>query len=188
MTERMRTGRTTTATTAREPQAVLDGRFSDAEAAATPWPVAAEGLAAAPLYWLTTVRADGRPHVTPLIGVWHEDALHFCTGPGEQKARNLAHSPHCALTTGRNTLDEGVDLVVEGEASPVTDAARLAALAAAYVAKYGEDWRFEVRDGAFHGGGGRAQVFAVVPTRAFGFAKGGSFGQTTYRFPPSTTR
>ena len=47
----------------------------------------------AELYWLTTVRNDGRPHVTPLIGVMQDGAVHSCTGLGEQKARNLEHSP-----------------------------------------------------------------------------------------------
>jgi hypothetical protein len=34
------------------------------------------------------VRADGRPHVTPLISVLVDGALHFCTGATEQKAKN----------------------------------------------------------------------------------------------------
>jgi len=33
------------------------------------WPEAREHLEMAELYWLTTVRGDGRPHVTPLIAV-----------------------------------------------------------------------------------------------------------------------
>ncbi|QFG25164.1 pyridoxamine 5'-phosphate oxidase family protein [Actinomadura sp. WMMB 499] len=33
------------------------------------WPEARRLLEDAELYWLATVRADGRPHVTPLIGV-----------------------------------------------------------------------------------------------------------------------
>ena len=49
-------------------------------------------LERAELYWLTTVRADGRPHVTPLIAVTADGAVHFCTGLREQKARNLEHS------------------------------------------------------------------------------------------------
>ena len=52
------------------PTAEIDARFSDAEAGATPWPEVESTLEGAELYWLTTVRADGRPHVTPLIGVW----------------------------------------------------------------------------------------------------------------------
>ena len=51
------------------PTTKFDSRFSDPEASATPWAEAERALAEAELYWLTTVRADGRPHVTPLIGL-----------------------------------------------------------------------------------------------------------------------
>jgi len=37
--------------------------------------------------------------------------LYFCTGPHERKARNLGQNPHCVLTTGCNTLKEGLDVV-----------------------------------------------------------------------------
>jgi hypothetical protein len=33
----------------------------------------------AEVHWLSTVRPDGRPHVAPLIAVWVDDALVFCT-------------------------------------------------------------------------------------------------------------
>jgi hypothetical protein len=67
-----------------DPTAEIDRRFSDPDAGATPWSEAASALEGAELYWLTTLRVDGRPHVTPLIGVWHDEAVHFCTGPREQ--------------------------------------------------------------------------------------------------------
>ncbi|RLL65687.1 pyridoxamine 5'-phosphate oxidase family protein [Streptomyces sp. Z26] len=169
-----------------EPQTHLDARFSGPDAVPTPWAEARAALAAAQTYWLSTVRADGRPHVTTLLAVWHDDALHFCTGADEQKARNLAGNARCALTTGCNRFDEGLDLVVEGSAERVTDEHALRALAAAYVAKYGPDWRFDVRDGAFrHSGdeapGGPVPVYRVAPVTAFGFAKG-TPGQTRWRF------
>jgi len=41
----------------------------------TPWAAARSQFADASRYWLTTVEADGRPHVTPLFGVWLDDAL-----------------------------------------------------------------------------------------------------------------
>ena len=56
----------------------------------------------AELFWITTVRPDGRPHITPLVAVWHDGALHFCTGGEEQKALNLAANANVALTTGTN--------------------------------------------------------------------------------------
>jgi general stress protein 26 len=164
-----------------EPTTELDARFSTPGAPATGWEEARRAVEAAEVYWLSTVRADGRPHVTPLIGVWDGGALHFCTGPGEQKAHNLEHNRHCTLTTGSNDLDAGLDVVVEGDAMPVTDGDTLGHLAGAWEDKYGSDWHFDVRDGAFVGDGGRALVFAVAPDRAFGFRKG-EYSQTRYRF------
>jgi general stress protein 26 len=102
-----------------EPATAL-GPFSSDGAAPTPWPQARVDLRDSPVYWLTTVRPDARPHVTPLLGIWLDGALYFCTGPAERKARNLAENPHCVLTTGSNQLD-GLDIVVEGEAATMTD-------------------------------------------------------------------
>lgn len=48
--------------------------FSEAGAAPTPWTTALQQVEEADTFWLSTVRPDGRPHVTPLIAVWHEDA------------------------------------------------------------------------------------------------------------------
>ena len=99
-----------------EPVTELDARYSDEGAEATTWADGRDRVAAATLWWLTTVRPDGRPHVTPLLAVWLEDTLFFCTGPTERKARNLANSSHCVMTTGCNAYDEGFDLVLEGDA------------------------------------------------------------------------
>ncbi|MEW2554896.1 pyridoxamine 5'-phosphate oxidase family protein [Streptomyces zhihengii] len=170
-------------TSAAEPSGRLDTRFSDPKASATPWSDALAVLETAEVFWLTTVRPDGRPHVTPLIAVWQDGALHFCTGPAERKAKNLRDNPTVVLTTGGNALGEGCDLVVEGEAERVTDDPALRALASAYVRKYGPDWTFGVGDGVFTGDGGEALVFRVAPRTAFGFAKGAPFGQTRWRFP-----
>ena len=85
------------------------------------------------------MRADGRPHVTPLIGVLHDGAVHFCTGLGEQKARNLEHSNRVALTTGTNTWASGPRRRRRGPGRPDHGRRRrCGALADAYVAKYGE--------------------------------------------------
>ncbi|MBE1534528.1 pyridoxamine 5'-phosphate oxidase family protein [Actinomadura algeriensis] len=164
-----------------DPVTEFDARFSDPSARATPWPDTLRVLRDAELYWLTTVRADGRPHVTPLIGVLHEDAAHFCTGPQEQKARNLDHDRRVTLTTGTNTWAKGLDVVVEGTAVQVTDRPALHALADAYVDKYGETWRFEVGDGAFGADERVAHVFRIEPSTIFAFAKD-PHGQTRHRF------
>ncbi|MER5766657.1 pyridoxamine 5'-phosphate oxidase family protein [Streptomyces sp. NPDC001985] len=163
------------------PRTELDARYSEEGAAAEGWSGAVGRLTAAEVFWLSTVRPDGRPHVTPLIAVWLDGALHFCTGPDERKALNLRENREVVLTTGTDTLREGFDLVVEGEAVALTDEARLREVAAAFLGKYGEEWTFEVRDGAFVGDGGRALVFRVEPRTAFGFAKA-PYAQTRWRF------
>ena len=165
-----------------EPVTELDARFSSESATPTGWSQARKGLEGAEVYWLSTVRPDGRPHVTPLIAVWHDGALSFCTGATERKAKNLEHNPHVILTTGSNALGEGLDLVVEGDARRITDDARLHALADAYESKYGEDWHFDVRDGTFHQGDIEALVYEVAPTTAFGFGRGERYSQTRWRF------
>jgi hypothetical protein len=136
----------------------------------------------AELFWISSVRDGGYPHVTPLPAVWYEDRLHFCTGPDEQKAVNIARNPRVALTTGCNHWKEGLDLVVEGTAVRVTDVSRLRALADLWRSKYHGDWDFTVEDGMFHhDGGGDALVFEVAPVKVLAFAKG-VFAQTRYRF------
>jgi len=120
--------------------------------------------------------------VTPLVAVWLENALHFCTGPTEQKAVNLRANPNVILTTGCNQWDQGLDIVVEGEAVQVTDDHGLEGLAEAWARKWDGRWHYEVHGGAFqHEGGGTALVFSVTPTKILAFAKG-SFGQTRHRF------
>lgn len=168
---------------AKEPVTELLQQFSSEGATPTSWADACRVLDEAEVYWLSTVRPDGRPHVTPLLSVWLDDALFFCTGAGERKARNLAENAHCILTTGCNALNQGLDLVVEGKAVRVSDDARLRRLADTYESKYGSDWHFDVRDGAFHAEGGEALVFEVAPSKAFGFAKG-EYSQTRWEFQP----
>jgi hypothetical protein len=176
--------------TDREPMAELDARFSSEDATAREWSEGRQHLERAEVYWISTVRPDGRPHVTPLIAVWLDDALYFCTGPDERKAKNLARNPYCVVTTGSNALGEGFDVVVEGTAARVDDDDRLRGVAGAYRIKYGDSWRFAVRDGAFYydtgslreTDTGAAWVFEVSPKKVFGFGKGEPFSQTRWRF------
>jgi general stress protein 26 len=166
-----------------QPTAEVHPDFSDQGAAPVPWTEARQQLADAQIYWVSTVRPDGRPHVTPLIGVWLDGAMHFCTGPEERKAKNLAQNPHCVLTTGCNLYDRGLDIVVEGDAVQVTDDAKLGRLAEAYEAKYGKDWHFDVRDGGFYAEPqGQVPVFEIASSTVFGFHKGDPFSQTRWRF------
>lgn len=158
--------------------------FSEPDATPTPWEEGREQLQTAETFWLSTVRPDGRPHVTPLIAVWHAGMLWFTTGPEERKAKNLAGNPSCALTTGRSDLAQGAfDVVVEGRAERVTDEAELEPVATAFANKYPNGpWNFVVNDGGFsdRDAGGRVLVFRVRPARGLGFRKGDHFSQTNW--------
>jgi nitroimidazol reductase NimA-like FMN-containing flavoprotein (pyridoxamine 5'-phosphate oxidase superfamily) len=161
--------------------------FSHPDATPTPWAAGLQQVIAGDTFWLSTVRRDGRPHVTPLIAVWHGDAIWFTTGAEERKARNLAENPSCILTTGRSELSaDALDVVLEGEAEQVTDNGELEPIAEAFATKYGTAiWDFVVQEGAFshRGADRRALVFRVRPVRGLGFRKGGLFSQTTWHFP-----
>lgn len=160
------------------PHTTLDPRFSGPEASAGTWEQTRTVLEEAQLSWICTVRADGRPHLTPLVAVWLDGALYFSTGEGEQKAVN----PRVLLLTGCHRWDEGVDVVAEGVAVQVTDEALLTRLTRAWAAKWDGQWQFQVRDGRFeHPGGGSALVFEVRPAKVLAFAKG-RFSQTRHRF------
>lgn len=167
----------------KEPVTEIDTRFGDPHATATEWADAVAMLTKAEVFWLTTLRPDGRrPHVTPLLAVWSEGSLFFCTGAGEQKTKNLEANPEVVLTTGTNTLGGGCDLVVEGQATRMRDEARLRELALEWERKYGDTWRYGVEDGAFVGGKRNvAPVYEVRPRKALGFGKG-PYSQTSWVF------
>jgi nitroimidazol reductase NimA-like FMN-containing flavoprotein (pyridoxamine 5'-phosphate oxidase superfamily) len=167
-----------------DPVTELSTDFSSDDAVPTEWERGRRTLREAEIYWLSSVRPDGRPHVTPLLAIWLDGALYFCTGESERKARNLALNPHCILTTGRNTLD-GVDIVVEGEAAQVSDRAEMAQVADTFESKYGA--HFTSPEGNWFGLGdsirrGGVLVFRVAPSTAFGFGKGTTSSQTRWRF------
>jgi nitroimidazol reductase NimA-like FMN-containing flavoprotein (pyridoxamine 5'-phosphate oxidase superfamily) len=148
------------------------------------WDETRRALEDAELFWISTVRRDGRPHITPLVAVWLDDAIHFCTGPTEQKAVNIAHNPRVILMTGCNRWDDGVDVVVEGKATRVMEESQLERLAKAWATKWDGRWKYEVGDGAFRHSypvNGEALVFAVAPEKILAFGKG-TFSQTRHQF------
>ena len=128
-----------------------------------PFEWARERLVANRNYWVVTVDPGGRPHSTPVWGVWHDDTFWFSCAPGALKARNLRANPHVAVTTS-----DTVEFVsVEGVAA---EAAAPSEVAQAWARKYD--------DGT--GDGGAADVaemeaffaanaaFQVRPSKAIG--------------------
>ena len=165
------------------PQTSLDERYSEPDATATSWEEARKVLETAELSWLTTVRPDGRPHQTPLVAVWQDDALHFCTGTREQKAVNLRTNPHVLLTSGSLRWNEGLDVVAEGDAVRVSDETALRRLAQAWTTKWDGSWNYEVRDGYFShpGQDSKVIVYRVAPAKVLAFGEG-TFTHTRHTF------
>jgi hypothetical protein len=146
-------------------------------------------------YWLSTVRADGRPHVMPVLGLWLDGAFYFVTGESTRKGRNLLHQPDCVLTFGSQTLP-ALDLIIEGRATGVSDEATLKRVVDAYSSQMG--WPLELRDSSVFGpnaptaGPPPYAVFELTPAVVFGLPgvagtdeEGGferSFKPTRWRF------
>ena len=129
------------------------------------WSWAEERLAATRNFWVATARADGRPHVMPVWGLWLDGLFWFSTARTSVKARNLFARPDCVITTER--ADEAV--ILEGRAEHVEDHAALAPVWAAYKAKY--DWDLSGES-----------MFALRPAKAFAFI------ETAAQFGPTATR
>jgi PPOX class probable F420-dependent enzyme len=89
--------------------------------------------------WLTTINADGSPHVTGIGALWADGSFWFETGERTRKARNLARDPRCALSVATHDFD----LVVDGTADKITDQETVRDMAARWAA---EGWPARVDD------------------------------------------
>lgn len=156
-------------------------------AGAMPWSRAQAALGTGSLApevacFLGTVRPDGRPHAAA-VGVAELDGdLYFTSGPGTRKSRNLGANPACTLSL---RLD-GIDVVVEGDARRVTDAATLDRVSAVY---RDGGWPAE-RDGdaltasysAQSAGPPPWHLYRLTPRTAFGVGLREPFGASRWRF------
>jgi len=79
--------------------------------------------------WLITVNEDGSPHVTAVGAVWLDGTFWFQTGTGTRKSRNVRRDPRCSMALSIRDAD----VVVEGDATRVTDPAKVARVAQAWV-------------------------------------------------------
>src|SRR5438552_4175810 len=68
-------------------------------------------------FWLTTLNADGSPHVTSVGALWHAGSWWFQTGEQTRKAKNVARDRRCTMSVAT----KGFDVMVAGEARRVTD-------------------------------------------------------------------
>jgi hypothetical protein len=151
----------------------------------TPWAQIRDSLGEADTTWLATVRPDGRPHVVPVGAHWLDGAYYVTTGQDTVKGNNLDHNPHCVIALSAR----GFDVVVEGEATKVSDVEKLERVARAYADE--EGWPAYVHDGVLDApysapwtGPAPYDVYEVTPTKvlAMGMREGNVSGATRYRF------
>jgi hypothetical protein len=149
-----------------------------------PWSRAQEQLQAgtSPAFWLSTVRPDGAPHVAAVGAVWVDEQLYFTSGPSTRKSRNLAANPRCVFSVSLPNLD----LVLEGRAVRVTDAATLERLAQHYAA---QGWPAHASEGGLtaeysapSAGPPPWYLYVVAPVTAFGVATAEPQGATRWDF------
>jgi nitroimidazol reductase NimA-like FMN-containing flavoprotein (pyridoxamine 5'-phosphate oxidase superfamily) len=77
-----------------------------------PWSHVTERATKAQHYWICTVGPDGRPHATPVDGLWLDDRLFFGGSPQTRRNRNLAANPAVCVH-----LESGIDVVIlQGDA------------------------------------------------------------------------
>ena len=134
--------------------------------------------------WLATINPDGTPHVTGLGALWADGCFWFETGRSSRKGKNLARDPRCALSVATQEFD----LVVEGEAALVTDAAMVAEMASRWAA---EGWPARVDDtglaltaeySAPSAGPPPWYVYRLTPRTATALATVAPGGATRWRF------
>jgi PPOX class probable F420-dependent enzyme len=130
----------------------------DAGSGLLPWSWAAERLAQARNYWVATVWPDGRPHASPVWGMWDDSVLWFTCAAGSRKARNLRAQPACVVTTE----DASDPVIVEGTAQITTDQARIRHALDLMNAKYHADIEIDFLDPA------RNCTIALRPDKVIG--------------------
>jgi hypothetical protein len=108
-------------------------------------------------------------------GTWY-----FNSGPGTSKSRNIGRDPRCVISVATHPFD----LVVEGTAERVVDAATLQAVAEAFAA---QGWPASVAgDGltapfsAPAAGPPPWYVYRVVPSRVFALGTAKPYGATRF--------
>ncbi len=112
------------------------------------WDWVTDRLKTARNYWIATVRKNGRPHVSPVWGLWLDGRVMFATDGNSAKARNAARNPACSIH-----LESGDEVVIlDGVLERVTDESVLERLNSAYNEKY------SINPGA---GGDSAPVYAL---------------------------
>ena len=125
-----------------------------------PWSWAEERLASSHDYWLTTTWPDGRPHLMPVWGMWHESCVWFSSSGRSRKTLNLERDPRCTVATDKASEP----VIVEGVAEVVKDLVVLATVLDLENRKYNTSYTMEMLDPA------TSACFRIRPLWAFGLS------------------
>jgi hypothetical protein len=87
-----------------------------------PWEEVRSRLEAAPAYWLSTARPDGRPHVVPVDGIWVDDVWWYGGAPETVHIRTVESNPQAVM----HLPDPMQAVIVEGLVRRESPAAELA--------------------------------------------------------------
>lgn len=142
---------------------MVDYGVPDSDEGLLPWSWAEHRLLGSRNYWVTTVDANGRPHLMPVWGVWLPDRERFWFGcaPNARKARNLRANPQVVVAP-----TDTVEVVsLEGHAVETSNGDLDEPIDAFFV-KYGAEMSMD-RTGVAEFLTSQAS-FEVVPERAFG--------------------
>jgi nitroimidazol reductase NimA-like FMN-containing flavoprotein (pyridoxamine 5'-phosphate oxidase superfamily) len=160
----------------RDRPAVPDYGIPDTDEGLLPWSWAERILAESLVYWLSTVRPDGRPHAVPTWAAWLDGRLWFEGGRGTRHARNLREHPDAVASIH---VDDATALIVEGRVELTSDprpdlASRLVTAYAKYRAS---PWAYEADPSNWSSA--RGGMLAVLrPTKVLGWT----------HFPDDATR
>ena len=103
------------------------------------------GIADAACAWLTTLRRDGSPHVTPVWFMLDDDTFWIASSTANVKVRNVLRDPRVALAVDGTGARPHV---AQGRAHVHLDVAAFPSLLARFAAKYdGWDAADETQDG-----------------------------------------
>jgi len=61
------------------------------------WDFVAQQMSGSRHYWISTVFPDGRPHVVPVWGIWHENRFHFEGSLQTAWGQNILKNPQIAV-------------------------------------------------------------------------------------------
>lgn len=118
-----------------------------------PWSWADERLQGRYIWWLSTTRPDGRPHLMPVWAVWLGDCVGFSTGAGTAKAKSIAANKYVSIVPERGTQS----VIIEGEVAAVPEDRKRQ-----FFDTYKEVYETDVEEMG-------EPVYVIWPTKVFGF-------------------